>query len=50
MSRWLDPDHSTRVSRWWVYRTLALSWPSVHSNLIVSAWISRLRRKVEAAL
>ncbi len=48
--QWLDPGHSTRVSRGWVYRTMAMSWPSVHSNLIVSAWISRLRSKVEAAL
>ena len=48
--QWLDPDYSSRVSRGWVYRTMALSWPSVHSNLIVSGWISRLRGKVEAAL
>ena len=48
--RWLDPDRSSRVSRGWVYRTLILSWPSVHSNLILGAWISRLRRQVEAAL
>ena len=48
--RWLDPDCSSRVSRGWVYRTLILSWPSVHSNLILGAWISRLRRQVEAAL
>ena len=48
--RWLDPDYSIRVSRVWVYRTMALSWPSVHSNLVVSAWVSRLKRKVEAAL
>ena len=48
--QWLNPDYSSRVSRGWVYRTLALSLPSVHSNLIVSTWISRLRGKVEAAI
>ena len=48
--RWLDPARPSRVSRGWVYRTLALSWPSVHSNRILSARIARLRRQVEAAL
>ena len=48
--RWLDPTYPTRVDRRWVYRTLALSWPSVHSDRILSAWIGRLRRQVEAAL
>ena len=48
--RWLDPACPSRVSRGWVYRTLALSWPGVHSNRIVSAWIAGLRRQVEAAL
>ena len=48
--QWLDPACPSRVGRGWVYRTLALSWPSVHSNRILSAWIARLRRQVEAAL
>ena len=48
--RWLDPACPSKVGRGWVYRTLALSWPSVHSNRIVSAWIAGLRRQVEAAL
>ena len=48
--RWLDPACPSRVGRGWVYRTLASSWPSVHSDRILSAWIARLRRKVEEAL
>ena len=48
--RWLDPACPTRVDRGWVYRTLALSWPGVCSNRILGAWISRLRRQVEAVL
>ena len=47
---WLDPSCPSRVSRRWVYRTLALSWPSVHSNRILRLWISRLRRQVTTAL
>ena len=48
--RWLDPACPSRVGRGWVYLSLALSWPGVHSNRILSAWIARLRRQVEAAL
>ena len=48
--RWLDPACPSRVSRRWVYRTLALSWPSVHSNRILRVWISRLRGRVTTAL
>ena len=48
--RWLDPACPSRVGRGWVYRTLVSSWPSVHSNRILVAWIARLRRQVEAAL
>ncbi len=48
--QWLDPAYPSRVSRPWVYRTLALSWPSVHSNRILRSWISRLRRQVTRPL
>lgn len=48
--RWLDPLYPTRVPRWRVYRMIALSWPCVYSNRILSAWIGRLRREVEDAL
>ena len=48
--RWLDPACPTRVGRGWVYRTLALSWPSVHSNRILRAWIAMLRKRVKTAL
>ncbi len=48
--RWLDPAHPTKVSRIWVYRTLALSWPLGYSNRFLRGWIGRLRQQVEAAL
>ena len=47
---WLDPACPSRVSRRWVYRTLALSWPGAYSNRALRSWIARLRRRVEAAL
>jgi len=47
---WLDPDHPSRVSRGWLYRTLALSGPCACSNRLLRAWIGRLRRDVESAL
>ena len=47
---WLDPVYPSRVSRRWVYRTLALSWPCGGSDRILRAWIGRLRRQVEEAL
>ena len=47
---WLDPGQPSRVSRRWVYRTLALSWPLVSSDRALCAWIAHLRRRVEAAL
>lgn len=48
--QWLDPAHPSRVSRFWVYRTLALSWPWGYSNRLLRAWIGRLRQQVEAGL
>ena len=49
-SRWLDPAHPSRVSRGWVYRMLARTWPAVGSNLVLRGWIGHLRRQVKAAL
>jgi len=39
---WLDPAYPSRVSRRWVYKTLALSLPAVVSNKVLRAWIARL--------
>ena len=47
---WLYPERPSRVTRWWVYRTVALSIPAVFSNTALRAWIHRLRRGVEAKL
>ena len=47
---WLDPSHRVKVSRWWVYRMVAVSVLLVGSNNPVRAWISRLRRRVESGL
>jgi farnesyl-diphosphate farnesyltransferase len=48
--RWLDPAHPSRVSRGWVYRTMAVSWPGAGSNRLLRAWIAHLRKQVQAAL
>ena len=47
---WLDPARPSKVSRSWVYRTLALSLPCVFSNALLHAWVSRLRRAVESEI
>ncbi len=47
---WLDPASSTRVTRGWVHRMIALSVPCVSSNRALQAWTRRLRRRVEIAL
>ena len=47
---WLHPDRPSRVSRRWVYRTVALSIPAVLSNLALRTWIHSLRRGVEARI
>ena len=47
---WLQPDRPSRVTRKWVYRTVALSLPLLPSNRALRAWIRRLRRGVEAAI
>ena len=47
---WLDPEQPSKVSRSWVYRMLAFSAPSVHSNGVLRAWIARLREGVKTAL
>ncbi|MCI0904334.1 MAG: squalene/phytoene synthase family protein, partial [Chloroflexi bacterium] len=48
--KWLDPDTTTKVSRRWVYRMIALSLPVVFSNHLLRRWISSLRRQVEDAI
>jgi len=47
---WLDPQHSSKVSRGWVYRMLLLSMLCGRSNGILRMWIKRLRKRVEKAL
>ena len=47
---WLDPARPSRVSRVWVYRTLAISCCCARSDRVLRRWINRLRREVEAAL
>ena len=47
---WLDPARPSKVSRAWIYRTLALSVPCALSNTLIRAWIGRLRRAVETAI
>ena len=47
---WLDPAGSTKVTRRWVHRMIALSVPCVSSNSVLHGWIRRLRRQVELAL
>ncbi|MCE2463075.1 MAG: squalene/phytoene synthase family protein [Dehalococcoidia bacterium] len=47
---WLDPSRPSKVSRGWVYRTMALSLPCVSSDRLLRAWIARLRKQVETAL
>ena len=47
---WLDPGHTSRVSRRWVYRMMAVSFLGVHSNHAIRWWIGRLRSEVERAM
>ena len=47
--KWLDPSSRSKVSRRWVYRTVAASVPLARSNTALSAWVQRLRERVEAA-
>ncbi len=41
--RWLDPDRPSKVTRAWVYRTMALSLLTVASNTALRRWFHRLR-------
>ena len=45
--RWLDPSRPSKVTRGWVYRTLALSLLTVASNSALRLWFRRLRTKIE---
>jgi farnesyl-diphosphate farnesyltransferase len=47
---WLEPERPSRVSRKWVYRTIALSLPAVVFNPALKFWVHRLRRSVESKL
>ena len=47
---WLEPERPSRVSRKWVYRTIALSLPAVVFNPALKFWVHRLRRSVESNL
>jgi farnesyl-diphosphate farnesyltransferase len=47
---WLDPGRPSKVSRGWVYRTLALSMVAAPSNTILRAWIARLSGRVERGI
>ena len=47
---WLDPDTRIRVSRPWVYGMMVRSIPCAWSNALLTAWIKRLRARVESAL
>ena len=48
--RWLDPSRPSKVTRGWVYRTMALSALSVGCNRALRLWFRRLRAQVERAL
>ena len=47
---WLETERPSRVSRKWVYRTIALSLPTVVFNPALKFWVHRLRRSVESNL
>lgn len=44
---WLDPEKPSKVSRKYVYRTLAISVPLAGSDIVVGAWIDRLAAGVQ---
>ena len=48
--RWLDPSRPSKVTRGWVYRTMALSLLTVASNSALRLWFRRLRAQVEHTL
>lgn len=47
---WLKPEKPTKVSRLWVYRTIAMSLLFVLSNTLLTAWTNGLRNRVEKGL
>lgn len=49
-NRWLDPSRPSKVSRAWVYRTIALSLLAVRSNSAIRRWFHRLRAPLESPL
>ena len=48
--KWLNPDSTTKVSRWWVYRMMFLSLPAICSNTQLRRWIRGLRRQVQRSI
>ena len=48
--RWLDPARPSKVSRAWVYRTIALSLLTVRSDTAIRRWFHRLRTSLESPL
>ena len=47
---WLEPERPSRVSRKWVYRTMAMSLPAVISDSVLKFWVRQMRRSVESNL
>lgn len=47
---WLDPDRPAKVSRGWVYRTMAKSIPLVSIDHALRSWIGKSRNQVAKAL
>lgn len=47
---WLDPAKSTKVTRSWIRRTVAISVPCVYSDSALRFWIRHLRASVESGL
>ena len=47
---WLDPARPSKVSRAWVYRTIALSLLAVRSDSAIRRWFHRLRTQVDHAV
>ena len=45
--RWLDPSRPSKVTRGWVYRTMALSLLAVASNTALRRWFHRLRTPLD---
>lgn len=47
---WLEPGHASKVSRGFVKRTVALSFPAVGSDYLIRAWVGSQLSDVKRAL